>query len=86
MSIIVIILIILILGLCSTNLNFRSMSQHVMFGLLSLVYLIQHDDLQLHPLSCKLYSFIFLYGWVIFHFLYLFITSASTVWYVKLLW
>jgi hypothetical protein len=25
----------------------------VIFGLLSLAYLTQHEDLQLHPFSCK---------------------------------
>jgi hypothetical protein len=55
---ITIIIIIIILGLGST-----SGQEHVIFGLLDLIYLIQHDDLQFHPLFCKWHNFISLYGW-----------------------
>jgi hypothetical protein len=44
---------------------------HVIFGLLHLVYVTQLDDVQFHPFSYKWHHFIFLYGWVIFHSMYI---------------
>jgi hypothetical protein len=41
-----VIIVLIILGLSSTN-----GQEHAVFGLLSLVYLAQHDDLQFHPFS-----------------------------------
>jgi hypothetical protein len=52
-------IIIISLGLCSTN-----EWEHEIFGLLSIAYITQHDDLQFHPFSYKWHNFIFLYGWV----------------------
>jgi hypothetical protein len=50
-------IIIIILGLGPTN-----EQENAIFGLLSLVYLTQYDDLQFHPFSCKWHQFIFLYS------------------------
>jgi hypothetical protein len=47
------------------------------FGLLSLAYLAQLDDLQFYTFSCKWQNFIFVYGWVILHDTYFFFTQPS---------
>jgi hypothetical protein len=54
-------IIIIILGLGSTNER-----DHMVFGFLSLIYLIQHDDLRFQTFSCRWHNFIFLYSWVTF--------------------
>jgi hypothetical protein len=65
----IIIIIIILLGLVSTNER-----KQVIFGFLSLVSLAQHDDL--HPFSSKWHNFSFLYGWVIFNGTYLYIVCT----------
>jgi hypothetical protein len=46
--IIIIIIIIIILGTASTNEH-----KYVIFGILSLTYFTQHDDIWFHSFSCK---------------------------------
>jgi hypothetical protein len=55
-------IIIITFGLDSINDR-----KHEIFDLLSLAYLIQHDDLQFHSFSFKWHNVSFLYGWVICH-------------------
>jgi hypothetical protein len=60
--IIIVITIIIILSLDSTN-----EWKHVIFGFWGLAYLAQHDSIQFHPFSCKWLNFFSLYGWVMLH-------------------
>jgi hypothetical protein len=87
----IIIIIVVNIMLGSTN-----EWEHVIFGLLSLTCDTQHDDLQVHPFSCKWHNLRFCYGcniplYVYFMYIYFLLfthwlldtLTVSTVW---LLW
>ena len=45
---------------------------HTVFVFLCLTYFMKHNALQVHPCCCKWQNFILLYGWVIFHCVYMY--------------